>query len=545
CPVNVTGELYIGDDGVARGYLNSPELTIKSFVGSRGGFSKEPLAAGGIGGVVPLYKTGDLARWLPDGNIEFLGRIDHQVKVRGFRIELGEIENRLLAYVDVKEAVVLARENERAENYLCAYVVAGRPVGEELKEFLGETLPEYMVPSYFMEIAEMPLNPNGKIDREALPLPGAGAEAALTAPRNDVEEKLLEIWCDVLNLERGDSMSAPIGIDSDFFEAGGHSLSAALLVSRMDKAFNRQLALVEVFTSPTIRRLAQSIIETELPTAAVTDQNPVLLRRREDSRRHFFLVHDGTGEVDGYLEFSRRLANDFNCWGIRADRIEGYGPRNITVEEIAAGYIERIRGIQPEGPYYLAGWSIGGTIVFEIARQMEQLNLDIRFLALIDAPGPRAEWVEETQPFTLESELDWIRRYLPGRDFGESVEQLWQSVVNYLEKGDFDVETVKRVITQNEALVLPAFHRERMDRLIRRMNSGRSLVNARSAYIPSGKVNSAVHFFKAGDSPVDPGSWSSYCGKGPELHEVSGDHFSIFRLPDVDDFAAAFSRMMV
>ncbi|PFC07354.1 non-ribosomal peptide synthetase, partial [Bacillus cereus] len=206
-PIGVIGELYIGGAGVSRGYYNNQELTAEKFIDN-------PFIVG-----TTMYKTGDLARWLPDGNVEFLGRIDNQVKIRGFRIELGEIENKLLKHENINEAVVLARETEESEKYICAYVVGNKDIKElNLKGYLRDHLPKYMVPPYIVQMEKMPLTPNGKLDRKALPKPMLEESInEYEAPRNKMEEILVNVWCDVLKLEK-------VGINDNFFDLGGHSL---------------------------------------------------------------------------------------------------------------------------------------------------------------------------------------------------------------------------------------------------------------------------------------------------------------------------------
>ena len=267
-PVGVPGELCIAGDGVTRGYLNRPELTAekfvnKSFSGGPGGrfFKKAPLAAGG-----KIYKTGDLARWQPDGNLEFLGRIDSQVKIRGYRIELGEIENRLLKHNEITGAVVISRENEAGDRYLCAYFVGrdstapGKALETPgLKEYLSQTLPEYMIPGYFVKLEKIPLNSSGKVDVKALPEPGPGiSQKTYAAPRDEIEAKLADIWAEVLNI-RGDEANVTIGIDDNFFDLGGHSLKATTLVHRIYQEFEINIEIGDVFTYPTIRELGQRI----------------------------------------------------------------------------------------------------------------------------------------------------------------------------------------------------------------------------------------------------------------------------------------------
>jgi tyrocidine synthetase-3 len=259
-PMGLTGEVCIGGIGLSWGYLNNPELTrekfnhdkkAKSFCGGFKGavFSKSaPLAAGGK----RVYKTGDLGRWLPGGNIEFLGRIDHQIKIRGFRIELEEIETKLRKRDQIKEAVVLAEEDKNGEKYLCAFLVLRKELAiTELRGYLAQRLPDFMIPSYFLVLDEIPLTPSGKIDRRALPKPDLEAAAGYIAPRNQVEEKLAELWSEVLEVEKN-----AIGIDTNFFQLGGHSLKAIRLLSKIHKTFNIKLELAEVLKTPTIKEIA-------------------------------------------------------------------------------------------------------------------------------------------------------------------------------------------------------------------------------------------------------------------------------------------------
>ncbi|MGE5342506.1 MAG: amino acid adenylation domain-containing protein [Candidatus Omnitrophota bacterium] len=254
-PVGVSGELYIGGIGVARGYLNQPELTFQTFVNKRfcGSFFKK-----GIASPVRVYRTGDLCRWLDDGNIEFLGRMDHQVKIRGFRIELGEIQSRLLKFQGIREVAVLARKGNDGNVYLCAYIVSNQPYEiAELREFLSQGLPDYMIPSFFVALERIPLTGNGKLDRNALPEPELKSGKGYTGPRDDLERELIRIWHMVLN-----QPADAIGIDDHFFELGGHSLKATVMVFRIHQVLNVQVPLDEMFKRPTIRRLAQYIRET-------------------------------------------------------------------------------------------------------------------------------------------------------------------------------------------------------------------------------------------------------------------------------------------
>jgi amino acid adenylation domain-containing protein len=254
--IGTPGELYIGGDGLARGYLNRLELTEEKFIPNPFGNSK-------------LYKTGDLAHYLPDGNIEFLGRIDNQVKIRGFRIELGEIEALLNQHPDVRQAVVIAREDIPGDKRLVAYIVlnqkpevisaAGFAYATTLKRFLEEKLPNYMIPAAFVMLDSLPLTPNGKVDRQNLPAPDRSRpkiEATFVAPRNPIEEKLAVIWTELLGLEQ-------IGVNDNFFHLGGHSLIVTQMLSRVREVFRVELSFHQIFANPTIGNLAQLIAEDD------------------------------------------------------------------------------------------------------------------------------------------------------------------------------------------------------------------------------------------------------------------------------------------
>jgi amino acid adenylation domain-containing protein len=259
-PIGMAGQLCTGGAGVARGYLNQPGLTSEKFdhdlwdlLDYYDGYHRSHRSSRSyITHKSYIYKTGDLARWLPDGNIEFLGRIDHQVKIRGYRIELGEIENRLLKHGKIREAIVLAKEDISKDKYLVAYLVSDTDLHEpELKDYLLKNLPAYMIPAHFIRLDKIPVTPNGKLDRKALPAPGITSGQQYIAPRDEIEMKLVDIWDAVLGISPG--------IDDDFFSLGGHSLKAMTMLARIHKAFHVKVPLTEIFKRPTIRNLSQYI----------------------------------------------------------------------------------------------------------------------------------------------------------------------------------------------------------------------------------------------------------------------------------------------
>jgi hypothetical protein len=267
-PIGVPGELHIGGVGLARGYWKRPELTAEKFIPHP--FNSEPGAR--------LYKTGDLARWLPDGVLEYLGRLDHQVKLRGFRIELGEIETVLRQHPHSREAVVLCRETDGTEKRLVAYVVTESPqaTAAEFRTYLQERLPAYMVPAAFVLLDALPLTANGKVDRRALPAPVSRSTAnAYTAPRTPVEEKLAAIWTEVLGLPR-------VGVHDDFFDSGGHSLLTIRVLSRVRDVFNIDLPLRGLFDSPTVAGMANHLMQ-HLTDAVTPDEERLLWEMLEET----------------------------------------------------------------------------------------------------------------------------------------------------------------------------------------------------------------------------------------------------------------------
>jgi amino acid adenylation domain-containing protein/non-ribosomal peptide synthase protein (TIGR01720 family) len=273
-PMGVVGELCVGGAGVARGYLNNPELTFKKFINYKGGgtpglmritnYNAQNYKPNSLHASMqfrsplphsPIYRTGDLARWLPDGNIEFLGRVDLQVKIRGFRIEPGEIEERLMGVDSVKEAVVIDRTDEKGDKYLIAYIVSEEKLNTtKFKDILSRSLPEFMIPSYFIQLEKIPLNPNGKVNRKALPIPQAGEVKDYTTPANIIEEKLVDIWSEVLGIK-----NEKISTEANFFDLGGHSLKATIMVAVMQREFGINISLKEIFKNPTIKGIAALI----------------------------------------------------------------------------------------------------------------------------------------------------------------------------------------------------------------------------------------------------------------------------------------------
>jgi len=365
-PIGIPGELYIGGDGLARGYLDRPELTEERFV-------RDPFSANGD----RLYRTGDLVRYKASGEIEFIGRIDNQVKVRGFRIELGEIEAALTQHAGVREAVVVAQKDS-GDKHLVAYLVPrnGNLRTEEVREFLQTRLPEYMMPSVFMTLEALPLSPVGKVDRRALPAPSEierKIEKGFVAPVDELELKLTRIWEQVLRVN-------PIGTDENFFELGGHSLLAVKLFAEIEKNFGKNLPLATLFQAPTVRQLAR-VLRDEGWQTAWSSLVPI---NAGGARTPFFCIHAAGGNVLEYHDLARLLGTDQPFYGLQAKGLDGKSQPHTSIKEMAAHYIKEMREIQPAGPYLLGGRSSGGTIAFEMACQLHAIGEKVALLALFD-----------------------------------------------------------------------------------------------------------------------------------------------------------------
>ncbi|HZV36755.1 MAG TPA: amino acid adenylation domain-containing protein, partial [Verrucomicrobiae bacterium] len=383
-PIGVAGELYAGGDGLASGYINQPQLTAERFV-------PDPFTPGAL-----LYKTGDLARYLPDGNIEFLGRADGQVKIRGFRIEPGEIEAALNAHPNIRECVVVTVQDAN-EKALAAYVVSAKqpgPTAAELREFLQTKLPDYMVPTKFIPMERLPLNVNGKVDRRALPAvqqtPSA-PDKKLSPPKDSLELELTAIWESVLGV-------SPIGMDEKFFELGGHSLLAVRLVARLEKKFGRKFPLSMVFQAQTVSQMADYLRAEPVGTVG----SSVVAIQSSGAKPPLFFVHGvGGGMFWGYTNLARNVGPDQPVYVLKSRAMDGQEEFS-TLEEMAAQYVADIRALQPKGPYHLGGYCFGGIVAYEMARQLETAGEKVAMLAMLNSAPPNSSyWRFRWSPLSL------------------------------------------------------------------------------------------------------------------------------------------------
>ncbi len=527
-PVGVPGELCVGGAGLARGYLNRPELTAQKFVPNPypTGYSDEPGAC--------LYKTGDLARYLPDGNIEYLGRIDHQVKLRGFRIELGEISAVLSQHPSVRETVLLAREDIPGDKRLVAYVVSDQSqvsTPGELRRFLKEQLPEYMVPSAFVLLDALPLTPNGKVDRRALPVPDQARpelERAFVAPQDTLELQLTQIWEKVLGI-------GSVGVRDNFFELGGHSLLAVRLFAQIKEFFGKDLPLATLFQAPTIEQLANILCSQgwDAPRELLVPLQP------GGNKPPLFCIYG----ILLYHDLARHLGPQQAVYGVYiqdevnlllAGRLETELSTLTSVADQATLYLKKIRTLQPVGPYFLAGESFGGLVAFEMAQQLHAQGEKVALLALFDtqAPGDMKG-------------LPWRERVclhlgnLLQKGSTYALQKVGQRIDSSKDRLVSIISSIYRKFDQGSGRVLPSYLQEVAQHDLRQQIRVQAVRN----YVPHPYPGKVILFRAMNQSQFDayytaPQLWGSLAAGGLEVHAVPGDHISILQKPHVQVLAA-------
>lgn len=489
-PVGTVGELHIGGPGVARGYLNRPELTAAKFIAN-------PFE---VSGDARLYKTGDMVRYLANGNLEFVGRIDFQVKIRGFRVELGEVEAALEKHSGVAQAVVVAREGN-GQKQLVAYIIA-TPEGvraPELRDYAKKQLPAYMVPAGFVFLESFPFTPNGKVDRRALPEPTPQSMSAqeFVAPRDEFETRMAMLWAEVLDRPY-------LGIRDNFFDLGGHSLLALRLISRIERQFGKKLTLTSLLQAPTVEELVR------LMSADKTSGSPLVVLQPAGSKPSFFFVHGLGGTVMRFRELARRMAPDQPFASFQAQGMDGNLPVLDNVEDMAALYLENMRTAQPNGPYYLGGYSFGGLVALEMARRLQREREEVALLALVDTY------------FTGQANSSLMRRFL-SLSTHQKLAYVRKRAVRY-------GRGIKR---RFDALFLPA--------TVKAVRNACAIAEQR--YQPSAYPGRVV-LFRASDKALrglEDGhhSWRRYAEGGFEVHEIEGDHGNVLNEPNVRKLAAA------
>jgi amino acid adenylation domain-containing protein len=370
-PVGARGELQISGEGVARGYLGKPDMTAERFMPNP--FSQN--------GGERLYRTGDVVRYLSDGKTEFLGRADDQVKVRGYRVELGEIEAVLTEHRCVRQSVVVAHEDESGDKRIVGYVAAEEKVTvAELKQYARERLPEYMTPETILLLEEIPLTANGKVDRKRLPSLSDALqvkEEGFIRSRDIFEHRLLKIWEGLLDVR-------PIGVKDSFFDLGGHSILAAIMMAQIKSEFGREAPLYVLFQEGTIERLAAFFKQD----ASSMSWSCLVEFQSSGPKTPLFFVHPGGGNVHSYYDLARCLGSDRPFYAFQQPGLYKERALFTSIEDLAAYYIEAMKTAQPEGPYFIGGWSFGGLVAFEMARQLFAQDQKVGQLMLLDSSAP-------------------------------------------------------------------------------------------------------------------------------------------------------------
>jgi amino acid adenylation domain-containing protein len=505
-PVGIAGELLIGGDGLARGYLNRPELTAEKFI--RNPFSDEPTAR--------LYRTGDLARYLPDGSIEFLGRIDHQVKIRGFRIELGEIEAALGQHPSIRETTVLAREDVPGDIHLVAYIVAKQqeaPAVSELRSFLKQKIPDYMVPCAFVSLDRLPLTPNGKVNRRELPAPDQvrpEREESFVPPRDSLEQQLVKIWEILLGIK-------PIGLRNNFFELGGHSLLAVRLLAQIEKTFGTQLPLATVFEAPTIEQLASILrLGERLPPRSF-----LVPLQTGGSRPPFFCLH-ATSALAAHFGPNQPF------YSLRAHGQDGRQAVS-SVEEMAADYISEIRALQPEGPYFLGGYSFGGMVAFEVAQQLHKQGQELALVVLLDPTRPRngksLSSVRASSPNLLGTNRPFVVKYLM-HIYNLKLLGPKEKLRSVLERLD---SSIRRINRWAKMLVCRFYLRmgRRVPAVHRMFYFSEVSYKAAREYVPQVYSGRVTFLLSKKTFLSDRSSWAELVAGDSEFHELPGNHLDI------------------
>ena len=515
-PIGVTGQIYIGGLGLARGYLNRPELTRDRFI------AHPQVSAPGS----RLYKTGDLGRYLPDGTIEFLGRVDDQVKLRGYRIELGEIEAVLATHPDVAGCAVLAPKDQPEGQRLIAYVVPRpdrQPAVSSLRAHLSAQLPLYMLPEGFVFLAELPQTVNGKLDRAALPgLSLMRQRESFVPPQTLLEQLLSEIIAQLLNIDR-------VSRYDNFFALGGHSLLAVRLFAQVAQRTGQTWPLATLFRHPTIAELAAAL-SARAPTL---EHATIVPLQRAAQRPPLFCVHPVGGNVLCYAELARALAQEQLVYGVQAAPVspQAAAPTE-TLPELAARYVAELRKVQPKGPYQLLGWSFGGVLAFEMAQQLHHAGQTVSLLALLDSHAPGSPMTASLESVSEESLLAWFLQDFLQQQAGAPKSKLPQeqltdlpSVLGYLhEKALLSKDT-----EEAQLRALYAMFRRNLKLL--------------QNYRPKPYAGSIVLLRAQGSTAAaapDYG-WASLCQGSLDIVSAPGDHYTILSR----DTAGSVARLLI
>jgi amino acid adenylation domain-containing protein len=518
-PIGVIGELYIGGVGVARGYLQRPELTASKFIPNP--FLEEtPLAHKAKGD--RLYKTGDLGRYFPNGNIEFLGRIDNQVKIRGVRIELGEIEATLLQCPEIQETLVTVNSSTPDHSSLVAYSIL-KPnstlTSQQLRDLLKTQLPEFAIPAALIFLDAFPLTPNGKVDLKALPAiqpKPSEAESSLSSISQDsLEGQLSQIWSRILNVRA-------IATDDNFFELGGNSLLALRLFEQIQKVCGQNLPLATLFAAPTISQLARVMHDQgwSAPWSVLVNIQP------RGTKAPFFCIHPVGGNILSYYGLAEAMGTDRPFYGLQARGLDGQQTPSTSIEAMAADYLQEIKLIQPQGPYYLGGHSFGGFVAYEMALQLAKNGEKVALLALFDCLGPYgAKQYQLSQKLQIhvnnlaQSSVIEGLNYLRARVAGS----LSKLVLLSIQEKYFDLTTLFLAPKERSLAILEHYNYG----LIRKYRKNICQVYGGKIILFRAKIRTVEGYF------APSGGWSGLASGGIDVYDIPGDHLKMILQPEI------------
>ena len=510
------GEIYLAGLSVASGYIHNPALTKEKFIDN-------PFATADYNKV--LYKTGDYGKKQSDGTLVFMGRKDDQVNIRGYRIEPKEIEAEVHKLPEVSECAVLKIKNQLLEYQIVAYVVTSGEIKEkEVTDKLAEKLPFYMIPKIEF-VAKIPLTSNGKVDQQGLIKLAEEGDNNISEDTSHIEEKLIEIWSEILSVQQTE-----IKRNSDFFQLGGHSLIAIDLISEIKKAFNREIPLNGIFDAPTIKSQALIIQEIGNTTKTVEQRDDLILLKEGSEDKNLFVIHDGSGSISGYMELIKEIEN-YNCYGINYVN-DHLGPKNATVEELAKEYIEKIKTIQESGPYHLAAWSIGGIILSEVVKQLQNNQEPIASLVMIDAAFAGES---ENRSFSPEGEIDTIHQFFEINKFlaleSDNINSVWESFMKSDDFQEMTIDYVMRKIPHTMSNMIPESSKTDKINILKAVNTMRTMQSMKDNYDLQ-PLDIPVLFILASDSEINHDLIRTYFNQAT-IKEVSGNHFSMMEAPNV------------
>ena len=514
-PDGETGELCVSGISLANGYLNRPEMTAEKFVEWKESENK----------TTRIYRTGDLARYMPDGNIEYLGRRDTQVKIAGNRVELGEIEVLINRLNDIQQAIVVAREDVPGLKRLVAYLVStkNKPDTDYIRKSIEQQLPDFMHPSAYVWLSELPKTTSGKVDRKNLPKPDynlVGRVGKYIAPRTEIEKLVAGIWEESMGIEK-------ISVSDNFFSIGGRSLVAIQIMSRIEKATGKRLPLATLLEYSTIEKLSLCLTDDSKPTAT----SSLVPIQPNGSKLPLYIVHGDGLNVLVFNNLAINMDKEQPVYGLEAQGLKGTDEPSDVMEEIARHYIAEIIAQNPTGPYLLAGYSFGGYIAMEMHKQLAVIGKEVKMLIMFDTDAEKSEY------------KSW--RYLLPKKVKRHFPKLMSFLKSLLRQPVTTVKDSSRIIFQKISLKFnskrdtKSFYQQ-----IKKINDKHLVAFKNYSMEP---INETIHLFKAKIcthyvDDTDFLGWKKYTTKGVELYEVPGDHLSMLVSPNVEEFASILQR---